>query len=83
MRRSLMFYTALAATLMVFGGSVLIAGFLRDHPLVFLVFWAVCAWLTIASVLLAVFDILVLRAAARAERKKLQREIFDDDKPAS
>jgi hypothetical protein len=81
MRRTLMFYTALGAMVMVFVGAVFIDGALRSHPLAFLGYWGICAWLTLASALLAMFDILVVRAAGRAMRRKLEQELtsHDDD----
>lgn len=75
LRRTLMFYVSLGATLMVFIGSVLIDTTLRAHPFIFLGFWAVCAWLTIAAMLLAIFDLLAVRAAAREARRQLEREL--------
>jgi len=74
-----MFYTALAAMLMVFTGAVLIDPTLRSHPLLFLGYWGACAWLTLATALLAVFDLLVVRAAARAARRELERRLTSQD----
>lgn len=74
-----MFYIALAAMLMVFVGSVLIASSLRSHPILFLGYWAICAWLTVTSALLAIFDLLVVRAAGRAARRELERSLIPND----
>ena len=76
MRRSAMFYSLLVALCMLFAGAVLIDGWLREHIFVFLVWWAACAWLTLLAVLLAIFDMLVVRAAARRERRRLEREFL-------
>ncbi|MEQ1861682.1 MAG: hypothetical protein ABMA13_17325 [Chthoniobacteraceae bacterium] len=83
-RRTLMFYIALAAVLMVFIGSVLLVAPLRAHPLLFIGYWAVCAWFTVAAMLLAVFDLLVVRSAGRAARRALERDTHppDDDSHA-
>ncbi|HEV7403978.1 MAG TPA: hypothetical protein VGO11_13655 [Chthoniobacteraceae bacterium] len=73
LRRQTMFYVVLAAVGMLFLGCTLFADFLQhDHPLTFLFYWAACGWLTILSVLMAIFDMLLVRAAARAARKKLE-----------
>ena len=80
-RRSLMFYVSLGSVLMVFVGAVLIDDFLRKNPIGFVIWWAVCAWLMVTSLLLAVFDILAIRAAARRERRELARQIFQDENP--
>lgn len=76
-----MFYTALGAVLMVFVGAVLIEARLRAHPLLFLGYWGVCAWFTLAAALLAIFDLLVVRAAGRAMQRKLERELTPPDDP--
>jgi hypothetical protein len=74
-----MFYIALAAVLMVFIGGVLIDPFLRNRPLLFIVFWGVCSWLTISAILLAIFDMLVVRAEALAARRRLERDMLTDE----
>ncbi len=79
MRRTLMFYIALAASLMVFIGSVLLDAWLRSHPLLFVGYWAVCAWFTLAAALLAVFDLLVVRASARAAQREIQRNLIPNE----
>jgi len=69
-RRWTMFALLLAALLMVFAGSTFLAGNL-SIPWGFLIYWAVCSWLTFTAILLALWDMLLLRAAARRERRKL------------
>lgn len=76
-----MFYCSLGSVLMLFVGSVLIDGALRQYPIAFVIWWAACAWLMLASLLLAVFDMLAIRATARRERRDLARRIFKDDHP--
>ena len=73
-RRVLMFYTVLVAMLMLFLGATFLQGWLRENPLLLVAYWFLCGSLTIFSALLAVFDILVLRALARAE-KRLERAL--------
>lgn len=79
LRRQTMFYVVLAAVAMLFLGSTVFADFLQhDHPLTFLFYWAACGWLTILSVLMAIFDLLLLRASARAARKKLEASFLHE-----
>jgi hypothetical protein len=78
-----MFYIALAAVLMVFIGGVLIDPFLRTRPFLFIVFWGVCSWLTISAILLAVFDMLVVRAEGLAARRRLERDMLTDEEQDS
>jgi len=76
-----MFYCSLGSVLMLFVGAVLLDATLRVHPIVFICWWAVCAWLMLASLLLALFDMLVIRSTARRERRDLARRIFDENHP--
>jgi formate-dependent nitrite reductase membrane component NrfD len=46
----------------------------HEHPARFLFFWFACGWLTVTAVLLAFLDMLILRAAARRERKALREQ---------
>jgi len=71
-RRILMFYTVLAAMIMMFAGATFLESRLRQHPLLLLGFWAFCGWLTILSALLAIFDLLMLRVIARTAREELK-----------
>lgn len=71
-----MFYGMLAALLMLFVGATVLDGWLREHPWLFLGFWAACAWITFFSMLLAFFDMLLVRAAARRERRRLERDVL-------
>jgi hypothetical protein len=77
----MMFYASLGSVLMVFIGAVVIDHTLRQHPLGFVLWWAACAWLMLASLLLAVFDILVIRAAGRRARRDLARKILEEKRP--
>jgi hypothetical protein len=38
--------------------------------------WAGCAWLTLLAVLLALFDVIVLRAASGRARRRLEQHIL-------
>lgn len=79
-RRAMMFYTMLIALLLLFSGSVLFDAWLREHPLMFLGFWAACVWFTAIAVLLAIFDMLIVRAMARRTRRELERQYLDPTK---
>lgn len=79
LRRQTMFYVVLVALVMLFAGSTFLAIDPREHPLVFLIFWAACGWLTILAVLLAIFDLLMIRAAARAARRELEKTYLETE----
>ncbi len=82
-RRTVLFFVVLGAMGMLFVGSVVIPKFLELRPLVFLGWWGACLWLTVLSLLLALFDLLMLRKAARQERRELRKEIFKDGEEES
>lgn len=73
-RRTVMFYSVLAALAWLFAGATVLAGWLRAHPLLFVLYWAACAWITLLSVLIAIFDLLVVRARMRREQRRLEAE---------
>ena len=79
-RRRVMFIMLLIAMLMLFFGTTFLQPLLspREHPGWFLFFWLACAWLTLTALLLALFDLLMLRAQDRAARK-ISSEKLDRD----
>ena len=80
LRRNIMMWIMLAAMVMLFLGSWLIPdAWARKHVWLYFLYWAVCTWLTIAGLLLAVFDILIIRAAARAMQRRIEADIAHID----
>lgn len=80
LRRNLMLWLMLVAMLMLFLGAWLISdSWAREHVWVYFAYWAVCTWLTLAGMLLAVFDILIIRAAGRAMRRQIEKDIAHID----
>jgi len=79
-RRRVMFITLVVATFMLFSGTTFLQPLLssREHPGWFLFFWLACAWLTLTALLLALFDLLMLRAQDRATRKILREKVDRD-----
>jgi hypothetical protein len=76
-RRNMMFVSLLIALLLLFCGSTFLYPLLRPHPLWFVLYWCACAWLTTLAVLLALFDLLMTRAEARAAEKMLRSQFVD------
>lgn len=79
-RRMMMFYGVLSALVLLFLGSTFLDAWLRARPLYFLGFWVACACLTLFSVLLALFDLLLVRAESRAEKRRMAEEIRSKSK---
>ena len=71
MRRIMMAITIAIAALLLVIGLTGLRSWLNphEHAWRFILFWLVCAWQTTFALLLAVFDLLMTRASARAERK--------------
>lgn len=75
-RRSAIFFVMLTALVMLFLGATILDGWLREHPVVFILYWLACAWGTFTALLLALYDILAIRTAARREQRRLAAEHF-------
>jgi hypothetical protein len=83
-RRKTMFVLLLCALILLLCGSTLLQSTLNpaDHPARFILFWIFCAWVTLTAILLAFFDLLMVRIQARNARREL-RENQDRASPAS
>ena len=79
-RRSVIFFVMLAALIMLFLGATFLDGWLREHPVLFIFYWLACAWATLTALLLALYDILAIRVAARREKRRLAEEHFKHTK---
>src|SRR5437773_11455792 len=79
-RRCVMFITLVIAMLMLFSGTTFLQPLLsaREPSGWFVLFWVACAWLTLTALLLALFDLLMLRAQDRAARKLLSDRLGGD-----
>jgi hypothetical protein len=79
-RRGVMGILLATAVVMIVLGSTLMEPWLteRGHLLWFFLFWAACGWLTVTALLLALFDILMVRAQARAARKAFRQNLEPD-----
>jgi len=75
-RRVIMGAALVGALLLIVAGSTFLREALdpKERILAFVLFWIACAWLTILAILLAVFDLLIVRAQSRAARKVLREE---------
>jgi len=84
-RRKTMFATLLIALALLLSGSTFLQPALNppDHPILFILFWVACAWLTLAALLLSVFDLLVLRIEARKAQRTLREKLSRIETPDS
>jgi hypothetical protein len=74
-----MFVLLVVALLLLVSGSTFLQSTLnpREHPAWFMLYWLMCAWLTLTAMLLAIFDLLTLRLEARMARRASRAEIGD------
>ena len=70
-RRWTMFCTLLLALLLLFLGSTFLEPVLHGHPAWLFLYWFIVAWLTLTAMLLALFDLVIVRAQARAAKRIL------------
>jgi len=75
-----MFWLIMAAMIMLFGGWVFLSEqWPHEHPWLYIFYWLVCIWLTLAGMLLALLDLLIIRATHRIARRKIEAEILKKD----
>jgi hypothetical protein len=84
-RRKTMAISVLIAVAMLVAGLTVLRPWLNphEHPWRFIFFWFACAWETILVLLLALLDLLLLRAQARAARRAFQEEVSRMTSPDS
>jgi protein-S-isoprenylcysteine O-methyltransferase Ste14 len=84
-RRKTMFTVLVIALVLLFCGSTFLASMLnpQEHPVRFILFWFICAWLTLTAILLAVFDLLTVRLEARNAQRSLQGKFSQTKTPDS
>ena len=78
-RRRVMLILLAVAVVMIGTGSTVLSPFLepRGYPGRFILFWLACAWLTVSALLLALFDVLMVRREVRALEEELQRQFSE------
>lgn len=76
-RRKTMFVIVLLAVVMLFVGATFLSPGLDPRLRLgwFIFYWLACAWITMTAVLLAIFDLLLVRAQAREEKRSLAQQI--------
>jgi hypothetical protein len=84
-RRKTMGISLLVAVTMLVAGLTVLRPWLNphEHPWRFIFFWFACAWETLLVLLLALLDLLLVRAQERAARRELQEEFSQRATPDS
>jgi predicted membrane protein len=85
MRRKTMFVLLAVAMALLFSGSTFLASVLesREHLGWSLLFWFTVVWLTLTAMLLALFDMLIVRVNARQAERMLREEHSRAENPNS
>lgn len=80
-RRVMMTISLLVVVVLVVAGLTGLRSWLEphEHPWRFIFYWLICGWQTLLVFLLALFDILLVRAQARAARKALRENAQPQD----
>src|SRR5205807_7417668 len=75
-RKAMLLLLALALLLLIAGFTFLQPALNpREHPWRVIFFWIVCIWVTFTALLLALFDLLVLRLQARRAKRALREKL--------
>ena len=75
-RKAMLLLLALALLLLIAGFTFLQPALNpQEHPWRVILFWIVCIWLTFTAMLLALFDLLVLRLEARRVERALREKL--------
>jgi len=78
-RKAMVFCLALAVLLLLTGFTVFQTVLHpREHPWFVILFWIACVWLTFTAMLLAIFDLLIIRSEARKTRRALREKLEAD-----
>jgi hypothetical protein len=83
-RRMTMAVSLLVAILLVAAGLTFLRPWLNphEHPWRFILFWFACAWQTLLVLLLALLDILLIRAQARGTKRAFREQLSSRANPA-
>jgi hypothetical protein len=84
-RRKTMAISLIIAVILLGAGLTVLRPWLdpHEHPWRFILYWLVCAWETLLVLLLALFDLLLVRAQQRAARKLLSKQFGNEIIPKS
>jgi uncharacterized membrane protein len=76
-RRKAMVVLLALAVLMLLAGFTVFQSALNphDHPWFVILFWIVCVWFTFTALLLALFDLLIVRLETRRAQRALREKL--------
>ena len=75
-RKAMVFCLALAVLMLLAGFTVFQTALNpREHPWFVILFWIACVWLTFTAMLLAMFDLLIIRRQAHLAQRALREKL--------
>jgi hypothetical protein len=79
-RRKMMAFSVFMALILLVVGLTVLRPWLdpHEHPWRFVFYWLMCGWQTLLILLLALLDLLMVRAQERAVQKALRSQIRND-----
>ena len=63
---------------MLIWGETVLEGFLRQHPILFIVFWLACILLTGSALVIALLEMRAIRREWQGTQRELLRETMKD-----
>lgn len=80
-RRVIMAFSVGVTLVLLLCGLTVLRAWLdpHEHPWRFILYWLLCGWQTLLALLLALLDILMVQAQARAARKALRDDAKQKD----
>jgi hypothetical protein len=82
-RRKTMTISLIIAVVLLVAGLTVLRPWLdpHEHPWRFILYWLACAWEIVLVLLLALFDLLMVRAQTRAAKRLLEEQFRRGDAP--
>jgi hypothetical protein len=76
-RRNTMFILLLVAPVLLVSGTTFLQTTLnpRERPIWFILFWIVCGWLTVTALLVAMFDLLIVKLESRRAQYSMRQNL--------
>ena len=79
-RKAMAFCLGLAVLMLVAGFTIFQSAMNpREHPWFVILFWIACVWLTFTALLIAIFDLLIIRTEARRAQRALREKLEASD----
>lgn len=80
-RKAMVFCLGLAVLMLMVGFTIFQTALNpREHPWFVIIFWIACVWFTFTAMLLAIFDLLIIRTEARRAQRALRKGLEASDK---